>query len=140
MLKKIRIVLLLVLALALLGAAIPGLAQEDDNTLVMARAVDATGLDPHTQTAFASLRLIELVYEPLVLLDEDLNLVPGLAESWEFSDDATTLTFNLRQDVVFHDGSAFTSEDVKASLERILDEETGWPRSAASTPSSSPRT
>jgi len=32
---------------------------QDDNTLIMARAVDATGLDPHTQTAFASLRLLE---------------------------------------------------------------------------------
>ncbi len=95
------------------------------NTLIVARAADTTGLDPHTQTSFASFRLLELIYEPLVTLDADLNIVPALAESWAFSDNATTLTMNLRQNVVFHDGSSFGSEDVKASFERLLDEETG---------------
>jgi peptide/nickel transport system substrate-binding protein len=103
--------------------AIPARAQ--GNTLIMARAIDATGLDPHTQTAFASLRLIELIYEPLVRTNENFEIVPALAESWEFSEDGTQLTFNLRQGVTFHDGSDFTAEDVIASYERILDEETG---------------
>ncbi|NLX09974.1 MAG: ABC transporter substrate-binding protein [Chloroflexi bacterium] len=107
------------------GVAAPGLAQDGENVLIMARAADTTGLDPHTQTAFASLRLLELIYEPLVQLDADLNLVPGLAESWEFSEDATTLTFNLRQGVTFHDGSVFNAADVQATFERILAEETG---------------
>jgi peptide/nickel transport system substrate-binding protein len=102
----------------------PATAQES-NTLIMARAIDATGLDPHTQTAFASLRLTELVYETLVSADENLELVPSLAESWEFSEDGMQLTFTLRQGVTFHDGSDFTSADVIASFERILDEETG---------------
>lgn len=100
-------------------------AQDASNTLVMARAADTTGLDPHTQTAFASFRLLELIYEPLVNLDADLNIIPALAESWAFNDDATMLTLNLRQGVTFHDGSTFTSEDVKTSFERILNEETG---------------
>lgn len=100
-------------------------AQDTSNTLIMARAADTTGLDPHTQTAFASLRLLELVYEPLVVLDADLNIVPALAESWEFSDDALTLTMNLRQGVKFHDGSDLTAADVVASFDRILLEETG---------------
>ena len=91
----------------------------------MARATDATGLDPHTQTAFASFRLMELIYEPLVTLDANLNIVPALAESWAFSNGGTTLTMNLRQGVKFHDGSDFTSADVKATFERILDEATG---------------
>lgn len=121
----------LLLTLALLLILVPAvLVAAQDNVLVVARAVDATGLDPHTQTAFASLRLLELIYEPLVTTDQDLNLVPALAESWAFSDDGLTLTFTLREGVTFHDGSALTSEDVKASFERILDEETG---SAAST-------
>lgn len=121
--RSIRIVVLLLVALAAFSAA-PGLAQ-NENVLVMARAADATGLDPHTQTAFASFRLLELIYEPLVNLDADLNVVPALAESWTFSDDATQLTLNLRQGVKFHDGSDFTAEDVVASFERILNEETG---------------
>src|SRR5680860_852140 len=97
---------------------------QDDNTLIMARAIDATGLDPHTQTAFASLRLLELIYEPLVRTDENFEIVPALAESWEYSADGMKLTFTLRQGVTFHDGSDFTAEDVIASYERILDEET----------------
>lgn len=99
-------------------------AQEDSNVLIMARAADTTGLDPHTQTAFASFRLLELIYEPLVNLDAELNVVPSLAESWEFSEDGLTLTFNLRQGVTFHNGAEFTSEDVVATFTRILDEAT----------------
>jgi len=118
-----RATLLCVVLLMLTGLIAPVGAQ--DNTLVMARAVDATGLDPHTQTAFASLRLLELSYEPLIRTDADLNLVPALAESWEFSEDGLQLTLNLRQGVTFHDGSAFDSGDVMASFERILDEDTG---------------
>lgn len=119
--RSFRLIALLVVVL--LVATAPALAQ--NNTLVMARSADTTGLDPHTQTAFASFRLLELIYEPLVNLDADLNIVPGLAESWAFSDDAKTLTVNLRQGVKFHDGSDFTSKDVKATFERILKEETG---------------
>ena len=46
-------------------------------TLRMAWAQDATGLDPHKQTAFSSLRLLELIYEPLVRLDAKLDVVPA---------------------------------------------------------------
>lgn len=116
---------IILLLAALLATSLPTFAQGgEDNVLILARAVDATGLDPHTQTAFASLALLNMIYEPLVTNDHNLNLVPGLAESWEFSDDAMTLTFKLREGVTFHDGSAFDAEDVIASYERILDEET----------------
>jgi peptide/nickel transport system substrate-binding protein len=121
--KSMRVLLMLLAILMLSGVA--AYAQDNGNVLVMARAADATGLDPHTQTAFASLRLLELIYEPLVTLDADLNVVPALAESWAFSDDGQTLTMNLRQGVTFHDGSDFTAEDVVATFERILLEETG---------------
>ncbi len=122
--RYIRLLLILAMLVVSVGFMAQSYAQED-NVLVMARAADATGLDPHTQTAFSSLRLLELIYEPLVRTDENLNLVPALAESWEFSDDAMQLTFHLRQGVKFHDGSDFTAEDVIASYNRILDEETG---------------
>lgn len=102
-----------------------GAVSAQDNVLIMARAADTTGLDPHTQTAFASFRLLELIYEPLVNLDENLNVIPSLAESWDFADDGMTLTLNLRQGVTFHNGAAFTAEDVVASFNRILDEATG---------------
>ncbi|MCC7209842.1 MAG: ABC transporter substrate-binding protein, partial [Anaerolineae bacterium] len=64
------------------------------------------------------------VYEPLVQLDPSLNIIPALAESWEFSNGAQTLSMKLREGVVFHDGSTFTSADVRATFDRILAEET----------------
>jgi peptide/nickel transport system substrate-binding protein len=94
-------------------------------TLQMAWAQDATGLDPHKQPAFSSLRLLELIYEPLVRLDQDLKVIPGIADSWDFSADGLTLTFKLNPNAKFQDGAAVTSADVKASFERILDEATG---------------
>lgn len=93
-------------------------------TLRMAWSQDATGLDPHKQTAFSSLRLLELVYEPLVRLDAKLNVVPAIAKSWEFAADAKTLTFKLDPNAKFSDGKKVTPADVKASFERILDEAT----------------
>jgi peptide/nickel transport system substrate-binding protein len=91
-------------------------------TLRMAQ--DATGLDPHKQTAFSSLRLLELIYEPLVRTDAKLELVPAIADSWEFSADGLTLTFKLNPNAKFSTGAQVTSEDVKASFTRLLDEAT----------------
>lgn len=109
------------LALGLTTALVaPAAAQ----TLDVAWSQDATGLDPHTQPGFAAIRLLELVYEPLVRLDANLELQPAVAESWSFSEDGTQLTFRLDPDAMFHDGTPVTSADVRASFERILDEAT----------------
>ena len=108
------------LAIAAALAAAPASAA----TLKMAWSQDATGLDPHKQTAFASIRLLELVYEPLVRTDAELNVVPAIAASWEFSEDGKTLTFNLDPNAKFSNGDKVMPADVKASFERILDEAT----------------
>jgi peptide/nickel transport system substrate-binding protein len=55
------------------------------------------------------------IYETLVRLDSDLNLVPGLAESWESQEDRKVWIFKLRQGVTFHDGTPLTAEAVKFS-------------------------
>lgn len=94
-------------------------------TLRMAWSQDATGLDPHKQTAFSSIRLLELIYEPLVRLDDKLEIVPALADSWAFADNGTKLTFKLNPNAKFHNGAKVTPADVKASFERLLDEKTG---------------
>ena len=119
--KSFRLILFLLIVSWISGAVV---AQDTSNVLVMARSADTTGLDPHTQTAFASFRLLELVYEPLVQLDADLSVIPGLAESWTFGEDGLSITFALRQGVTFHNGAEFTSADVAASFARILDEAT----------------
>jgi len=112
----------LALAVALGAAVAAGPASAA--TLRMAWSQDATGLDPHKQTAFSSIRLLELIYEPLVRLDKDLQIVPAVASSWGFSADGTQLTFKLNPNAKFQDGKPVTPADVKASFERILDEKT----------------
>lgn len=112
------------IASALAIAAALTAAPASAETLKMAWSQDATGLDPHKQTAFASIRLLELVYEPLVRTDAELNVVPAIASSWEFSEDGKTLTFNLDPNAKFSNGDKVMPADVKASFERILDEAT----------------
>src|SRR5690606_3602350 len=64
------------------------------------------------------------VYGTLTEFDEDLRVVPGLAESWQTSDDGRQLTFQLREGVRFADGSDFDAADVKSSLDAIRDPDT----------------
>src|SRR5688572_7088885 len=118
--KRLLAGLAVATALSTTALALPAQAA----SLRMAWSQDATGLDPHKQTAFSSLRLLELIYEPLVRLDADLNVVPAIADSWEFTDDGLTLTFKLNPNAKFSDGAQVKSSDVKASFERLLDEAT----------------
>jgi peptide/nickel transport system substrate-binding protein len=93
--------------------------------LVVARTGDIDNLDPHLATAFQTYQTLELVYDTLFELTPDLEVTEGLVASSSYDDEGTELTLTLRDDVVFHDGSALDSADVAASIERILDEETG---------------
>lgn len=77
-------------------------------------------LDPHTGSAAIFTECIGQCYEGLIDLSLDGEIVPRLAESWEYNDDGTEYTFHLRKDVTFHDGSAMTAKDVKYSIERLL--------------------
>jgi len=65
-----------------------------------------------------------LVYHPLVRFDKDYEIVSGLAEDWEISDNASTFTFTLRDDITFHNGDPVTAEDVKWTYE-FLNSNTG---------------
>ncbi len=67
--------------------------------------------------------LLRSTYSQLVRRGADNEIEGDLAESWEVSEDGTVWTFNLRQDVYFHSGKQLTSADVKASYDRLLDEE-----------------
>ncbi|WP_297427584.1 peptide-binding protein [Clostridium sp.] len=69
-----------------------------------------------------------LVYSPLILLDENNEFEPGLAEKYEFSDDKLTLTFHLRKDVKWHDGEDFTADDVAFTFTSIADPKYKGPR------------
>jgi peptide/nickel transport system substrate-binding protein len=94
-------------------------------TLSVAFQNEWAGLDPHTVSSYSSYQILNNVLEGLTFYDDNLNLVPWLAESWEQSEDGLTWTFNLRGGVLFHNGREMTAEDVKWSFERLINPETG---------------
>jgi oligopeptide transport system substrate-binding protein len=68
-----------------------------------------------------------LAYEGLTKLDEQLNVAPAAAESWEFSDDGLTVTFHLRDGLTYNDGSPLTAERFRYAVERDCDPQTEAP-------------
>jgi peptide/nickel transport system substrate-binding protein len=66
------------------------------------------------------------IFNGLTWIDDDGNIVPALAESWEISDDGTEYIFTLRQDVLFHDGTNMTARDVVATWEAGKDPENAY--------------
>lgn len=77
-------------------------------------------LDPHYADLGENNSLLSHIYERLVTQDTQMNPVPRLATSWQRLSE-TTWEFKLREGVTFHDGSAFTAQDVIYSIERIRD-------------------
>lgn len=80
------------------------------------------GLDPHTITAAASIRIFKQIYNTLIDVDDNMNFIPELAEDWDQPDELTYI-FKLRKGVKFHNGREMVAEDVKYSFERVLDPE-----------------
>ncbi|GAA3151717.1 MULTISPECIES: ABC transporter substrate-binding protein [Nonomuraea] len=72
-----------------------------------------------TEGAAIPQALLVNVYEGLVKLDQNGEIVPLLAEKWDVSDDRKTYTFTLRKDVKFSSGAPFTADDVVFSLDRV---------------------
>lgn len=119
------------LILLLTGAV--GSAAQGNNTPVYGGTLrvgldaEPVGLDPHLTTAWSSLEVYQLIYSGLVTLDERMNIVPDLADSWTVSADGLVYTFHLRKGVRFHNGRECVADDVKYSFERLLDPKTGAP-------------
>jgi peptide/nickel transport system substrate-binding protein len=88
------------------------------STFVVANTSSVQKLDPDVVTNFLDFQALGLIYDKLVQFNSKLQVVPDLATSWKTSDGGKVLTFQLRKGVKFDDGSAFTSADVVASLER----------------------
>ena len=88
--------------------------------IVFAQASDVVTLDPAGQQDTTSSVLMKHVYSTLMDIDDDGNLVPDLAESYEMKSD-TEYTFTLRQDACFSDGTPVTAKDVKFTFDRAKD-------------------
>jgi oligopeptide transport system substrate-binding protein len=78
-------------------------------------------LEPGLTLALVTGWLSENLHAGLIKYDEDTNLTPYIAESWEVSDDGLTYTFHLRDDAKWHNGRIIVAEDFKKGWERYLD-------------------
>ncbi len=110
-----RALALLPCLLAACRAAPP--QQHAHRPLRVALAPELVGLDPHRQTSHGGFSVLANVYEALTAFDDEMRIVPVLAERWESPDDLTW-RFHLRRGVRFHDGRPMEAADVVASLER----------------------
>jgi len=111
----------LMLAAALPFTAAPALAAS--NTVTYAHYGDIKDWDPAIAFSLEVPMLVN-VYEPLLWYNppgDAERFTPALATSWSKSDDGKTWTFNLRQDVKFHDGADFNAAAAKASIERTME-------------------
>ena len=110
-------------ALWSLGAGLPprafAQAAKRGGTLRVATTKDAEVLDPSNIVSDVELRLCEQLFNGLVSIDEDLNIVPDIAEEWAVTNDATHFEFKLRRGVLFHHGRELTADDVIFTIERF---------------------
>lgn len=90
--------------------------------LVVGITTDVLSLDPWKATQFQDVYdVLPNIYGTVTELDKNLNVVPGLAESWDVSKNGLTVTFHLRSGVTFHSGASFSSADVVSSFKKIMD-------------------
>ena len=66
-----------------------------------------------------------LLFDGLTAHGENNEVIPGLARSWEFNRDTCTYTFHLEENVKWHDGEPFTADDVKFTIESVMDPSNG---------------
>ncbi|MFN5883664.1 MAG: ABC transporter substrate-binding protein, partial [Burkholderiales bacterium] len=102
---------------ALLPLNAPAIAQAQPQELVIAIAAPISALDPHFHNLTPNNSITKHVFDNLIRTDATQQLLPGLAESWKPLDN-TTWEIKLRRGVKFHDGSAFTADDVIATFKR----------------------
>ncbi len=131
---KVRIhaaALVLLLVTAGCSAGSSATVAKDPGTLAVGYTAEPANFDfTRTDGAAIPQALLYNVYEGLVKLDADGQIVPLLAESWTVSEDRKTYDFKLREDAKFSNGTPFTAEDVKFSLMRV---KTEWTVSIKST-------
>jgi peptide/nickel transport system substrate-binding protein len=103
--------------------AASGETPKKGGTLRVGFYVEAATMDPHLSGSKIDRQVYHNIFEPLVTLDNKLQIKPGLAESWT-QPDPKTVVFKLRQGVRFHDGTDFDAESVKFNVDRMQNPET----------------
>ncbi|MBL5768593.1 glutathione ABC transporter substrate-binding protein [Heyndrickxia sporothermodurans] len=95
------------------------IVKKEGKDITVAVASNFVSLDPHDSNDTLGLSAERMMMEGLVGFDKEMNIVPVLAEKYSINKNATELTFNLRKDVKFQDGTPFNAEAVKVNIDRL---------------------
>ena len=120
---------------ALFLISCPGKHETDKNIFHYNEQTGIASLDPAFAKNQSIMWAVHQLYNALVEVDQDLNIMPSIAKRWEISTDRLTYTFYLRSDVFFHNDDVFENgrgrrliaKDVEYSLKRIIDKRTASP-------------
>lgn len=132
---KNTIRLLIIVAVCVVGLSCGSDKKRHKNIFRYNEQTGIASLDPAFAKNQSIMWAVHQLYNTLVEVDSNLNIIPSLAKSWEFSADRRTIVFHLRNDVFFHDDAAFPgskgrkmiAEDVAYSLKRIQDKKVASP-------------
>jgi len=103
--------------------------QDGGTSLKIARGQLTDSLDAQKTALLVAHEIMWQIYDTLVYLDEAGTVHPGLATEWAFSEDNLTVTYKLRPNVTFHDGTPFNAQIVQDTVKRHLDPATASPTS-----------
>lgn len=100
---------------------------QDDEVVYIAQQLAHSSLNPAEATGLSDASVIRTMFEGLVGFDANFELVPELATDWTVAPDATSITFQLREGVTFHDGTAFDAQAVADYYGWVLDPDSPEP-------------
>ncbi|WP_061977505.1 ABC transporter substrate-binding protein [Aureimonas sp. AU20] len=107
-------------AVAVMALIATGALAQTKETLTIDLPGEAATLDPHLQWNTESYTIYRNIFDNLLTRNAAGEIVPQIATKWAYDND-TTLTFTIRDDVTFQDGTKLTAEDVAFSVNRIID-------------------
>lgn len=121
--RIIRFTLIFLLVIACVAGYASAENAKYGGVLKAGLSTEPIDLNPYIQSGGSTERAKTLGYNSLLMYDMQGNLLPALAESWEMPDERTYI-FHIRKDVNFHNGQPVTAEDVRFSIETIMDPHT----------------
>lgn len=105
-------------------------AEQSKQEITVVLDGEATSLDPFNASDTNTIIILSSMFEGLLGFSEDGSIVPVLSTDYMLNEDATALTFHLRKDVEFHDGSKLTAEVVKENFDFVRNKDNGMARSS----------
>lgn len=116
-----KLLMLVTLTLLAVGALTVSAAQQPGGRVVIAIGAEPDSLDPQKSATAVVNQVLRYAGDTLITKDLEGQYIPGLATSWEPSEDNLSWTITLRDNVVFHDGAPLDAEAVRASFLRAKD-------------------